>query len=104
MNQDDLRLNGTNGFHDESLQASSQHLHETAAEVDELEIQRLTHKAFEVLCEGLESDDVSLRLERGRGHPRARPGRKVLPSGAAYRCARPDRRLSQNLRHRQITC
>ena len=62
MNQDDLRLNGTNGFHDESFQASSQHLHETAAEVDELEIQRLTHKAFEVLCETLQSDDVSLRM------------------------------------------
>ena len=104
MNQDDLRLNGTNGFHDESFQASSQHLHETAAEVDELEIQRLTHKAFEVLCEGLQSDDVSVRLERGRGHPRTRPGRAAPPPGAAHRCARPGRRLSQNLRHRQIAC
>ncbi len=62
MNQDDLRLNGTNGFHDESFHASSQHLHETASEVHELEMQRLTHKAIEVLCEMLQSDDVSLRV------------------------------------------
>ena len=66
MNQDDLRLNGTNGFHDESFQASSQHLHETAAEVDELEIQRLTHKAFEVLCEGCSRTMCQLGWTRQR--------------------------------------
>ncbi len=85
MNQDDVRLNGTNGFHDESFQASLQHLHEPAAGVDELGLQRLTHKAFEVLCEGLESDDVSLRLDAAEA---------ILEHAQAVRLCRLEQRIA----------